>query len=162
MVKYNPFRFPYTRLSYNCRSLFCLLLFALFAPIYTNNSVFQTFSVKLWVNYWAYFLVFSYFLYLCIADWRLCIKENSQSVKRRHICFIRFLLKSLENFEYWKRWILGDMPSVVYCIFMAQPQLCLNISYTGWGYFVHSFSKVFPDTWVGGCRVMGVILFLYI
>ena len=28
-------------------------------------------------------------------------------------------------------------------IFMTQPQLCLNISYTGWGYFVHSFSKVF-------------------
>ena len=29
-------------------------------------------------------------------------------------------------------------------------------------YFVHSFSKVFPDTRVGGCGVMRSILFLYI
>ena len=27
------------------------------------------------------------------------------------------------------------MPSVVYCIFMAQPQLCPSMSYTGWGIF---------------------------
>ena len=39
-----------------------------------------------------------------------------------------------------------DVPSLVYCIYTTQPQLCLDISYTGMGLisFIHS-KGFFPD-----------------
>ena len=86
---------------------------------------------------------FCYFLYLCTCRLEALYKiENSQSVKRRHICFIRFLLKSLENFEYWKRWI-WEMCHPWCIVYLWHSPNCVPVYRTQDGaYFVHSFQRL--------------------
>ena len=148
------------RLSYHCRPRFYLPLFALFAAYVQKFRLSKLFLLnhELNIRLTSLFSVIFIPLHCWLeAPYRRIASQTREGIFALSVSYSKvWKTLNIESNGYW------EMCHPWCIIFMAQPQLCPDISYTGWG-IVRSFVfKGFSRHPSRRMQRLRSILFLYI